>query len=160
MTGSWALYDSPVGELLLTSAGGCLTGVYFEDHRHPPEDRVELAPDGTAFVRVITQLDEYFSGSRDRFDLPLAPAGTEFQQKVWNALLEIPFGATESYGDLAARLGDPKATRAVGLANGKNPISIIVPCHRVVGADGSLTGYGGGLERKRWLLVHEGALLT
>jgi methylated-DNA-[protein]-cysteine S-methyltransferase len=104
---------------------------------------------------VRAQLAEYFAGRRRDFDLPLAPAGTPFQQRVWQALRAIPYGRTESYGALAARLGQPGAGRAVGLANGQNPIAIVIPCHRVIGAGGALTGYGGGLERKRWLLALE-----
>ncbi|MCA9677318.1 MAG: methylated-DNA--[protein]-cysteine S-methyltransferase, partial [Myxococcales bacterium] len=104
---------------------------------------------------VRAQLAAYLDGARRAFDVPLAPAGTPFQLAVWDALLAIPYGATESYGALARRLGRPHAARAVGAANGQNPISIIVPCHRVIGADGSLTGYGGGLPAKRWLLAHE-----
>jgi methylated-DNA-[protein]-cysteine S-methyltransferase len=104
---------------------------------------------------AIRQLGEYFTGQRRKFDLPLRLHGTEFQQRVWNVLREIPYGVTWSYGELARRIDNPNASRAVGLANGRNPISILVPCHRVIGADGSLTGYGGGLERKRWLLAHE-----
>ncbi len=113
-----------------------------------------------AFHHVIHQLDEYLAGTRYGFDLPLRLRGSAFQRQVWDALIEIPYGTTESYGDLARDLGDRRASRAVGLANGKNPISIIVPCHRVIGADGSLTGYGGGIERKLWLLRHEGAVLV
>ena len=105
------------------------------------------------------QLTEYFAGVRTAFDLPLDPPGTPFQRQVWDALRTIPYGVTTSYGELARRLGDPRGTRALGAANGKNPIPIIVPCHRVVGARGELTGFGGGLDRKRWLLEHEGALL-
>ncbi|WP_223789248.1 methylated-DNA--[protein]-cysteine S-methyltransferase [Marinicella meishanensis] len=105
--------------------------------------------------RAKSQLREYFAGQRQSFDLPLAPQGTEFQQRVWQALLTIPYGQLASYRDMAQQLQQPKAVRAVGAANGKNPISIIVPCHRVIGANGSLTGYAGGLERKRWLLQHE-----
>ena len=102
--------------------------------------------------QALGQLAEYFAGSRQDFDLPLRPQGTAFQQTVWQALLDIPYGTTESYGELARRIGQPTASRAVGLANGRNPISIVIPCHRVVGANGSLTGYGGGIERKRTLL--------
>jgi methylated-DNA-[protein]-cysteine S-methyltransferase len=105
---------------------------------------------------AIRQLSEYFAGSRRVFDLPLRMQGTLFQQRVWRQLAEIPYGTTWSYGELAKRIDNPSASRAVGLANGRNPISILVPCHRVIGADGSLTGYGGGLDRKRWLLAHEG----
>lgn len=109
--------------------------------------------------RVEAQLKEYFAGWRTTFDLPLEPSGTDFQLSVWELLRKIPYGVTTSYGELARRLGDPKATRAVGAANGANPIPIIVPCHRVVGSKGELTGFGGGIERKRWLLEHEGALM-
>jgi methylated-DNA-[protein]-cysteine S-methyltransferase len=105
-------------------------------------------------------LEEYFARARTTFDLPLDPSGTAFQRRVWDALRAIPYGATTSYGELARRLGDPRATRAVGTANGQNPIPIIVPCHRVIGAHGELTGFGGGLDRKRWLLEHEGALMA
>lgn len=156
----FADYESLVGQLRLVGEHGFLTGVYFENHVHDPVVPESARPSPEAFGHVIAQLDEYFSGTRQSFDLPLRPIGTPFQQRVWTALSDIPFGATESYGDLANRLGDRKASRAVGLANGKNPISIIVPCHRVIGADGSLTGYGGGIERKLWLLRHEGALLV
>src|ERR1700690_2867719 len=113
-------------------------------------------PSATPLPLAARQLAEYFAGARRVFDLPLALHGTPFQQRVWRALTEIPYGETWSYGQLAKRIGNPKASRAVGLANGSNPISILVPCHRVIGADGSLTGYGGGMERKQWLLRHEG----
>ena len=111
-------------------------------------------------ARARQQLTEYFGRSRTTFDLPLAPIGSAFQQRVWDVLRAIPYGTTTSYGELARRLGDPSATRAVGAANGKNPIPIIVPCHRVVGSRGELTGFGGGLDRKRWLLEHEGVALA
>lgn len=153
-------YASPIGPLQLTGCDEGLTGIYFDEHQYPPAVPAEALDDLEPFVPVTAQLGEYFSGSRTTFEVALAPQGTPFQRRVWSALLEIPYGVTESYGELARRLGDANLTRAVGLANGRNPISIIVPCHRVVGADGSLTGYGGGLERKRWLLVHEGALLA
>jgi len=110
--------------------------------------------------RAERALREYFAGERSDFgDLELDPEGTDFQRRVWNALLEIPFGVTRSYGELAQAVGSPGAARAVGLANGSNPLWIVIPCHRVIGSDGSLTGYGGGLDRKRWLLEHEGAVL-
>jgi methylated-DNA-[protein]-cysteine S-methyltransferase len=111
--------------------------------------------DDGALAALRTQLQEYFDGERTEFDLPLAPEGTSFQRKVWNALCEIPYGKTMSYGELARHIGQPGAARAVGLANGSNPLPIVVPCHRVIGADGSLTGFGGGIGRKRWLLSHE-----
>lgn len=156
-------FSTPIGELTLTASDTALTAVYFPTSRHgpPPAERNGwIEDDGThpVLARARAQLEEYFAGSRTRFDLPLDAAGSVFERRVWDALLAIPFGSTTSYGELARRLGDPRATRAVGAANGKNPIPIIVPCHRVIGADGDLTGFGGGIERKRWLLAHEGAL--
>ena len=150
--------DSPIGRLLLVSDGESLTGLHMDVPGRPVkglENWVEDAGAG-ALPMTLLQLDEYFSGRRRDFELPLRLQGTEFQQRVWNVLREIPYGQTWSYGALARRVGNPNASRAVGLANGRNPLSILVPCHRVIGADGSLTGYGGGLERKRWLLAHEG----
>lgn len=154
--------DSPIGELTLTAIDGVLSGVYMNDHRHAPE----LPPAGSkrdeeGFEEILAQLEAYFAGTLTEFDLPLTMIGaTDFQQRVWSALRDIPYGDTISYGELALRVGSPKASRAVGLANGRNPISIVVPCHRVIGASGSLTGYGGGLERKLWLLEHEVAHRT
>jgi methylated-DNA-[protein]-cysteine S-methyltransferase len=149
--------ESPIGRLLLTSDGTALTGLYMEPSRkaQSTDGCIEdvSAPPLSAAVR---QLTEYFAGTRREFDLPLRLQGTVFQQRVWRELTEIPYGETWSYGELAKRIDKPNASRAVGLANGRNPISILVPCHRVIGADGSLTGYGGGLDRKRWLLAHEG----
>ena len=156
---------SPLGELTLTASASALTGVYFPTSRHgPPErGRGNAERGGEAAQAIIAavrrQLGEYFAGSRTTFDLPLDAEGTEFEKRVWALLRAIPYGATTSYGALARRLGDPALSRAVGAANGKNPIPIIVPCHRVVGSKGELTGFGGGLDRKRWLLEHEGALL-
>lgn len=155
----YCIAPSPIGELLLFGDGVALQGLYMDSHEVWPEKKADWVWDEAPFKAVIVQLLEYFERRRTRFELPLAAVGTPFQQRVWAALLEIPFGVTISYGELAARLGDPKASRAVGLANGRNPISIIVPCHRVIGANGNLTGYGGGLDRKEWLLRHEGALL-
>ncbi len=155
----YCIAPSPIGELLLLGDGIALQGLYMDSHEVWPEKKADWVWDEAPFKAVIVQLLEYFERRRTRFELPLAPVGTLFQQRVWAALLDIPFGVTISYGELAARLGDPKASRAVGLANGRNPISIIVPCHRVIGANGNLTGYGGGLDRKEWLLRHEGALL-
>ena len=156
----WAHLDTAVGRLLLTTDGAALTGVWFERHRDGGDDRPSALQragaqdaDHPVLAAARTQLEEYFARERRVFDLPLASAGTAFQRRVWTALLDIPYGVTASYGDIARRLGLPlTASRAVGLANGSNPISIIVPCHRVIGADGSLTGYGGGLDRKRYLL--------
>ena len=152
--------DSAVGSLTLVADDGAIVGLYMNLQRHRPADDElgELVPGGREvepFKTAADQLDDYFAGALTRFDLPLAPAGSEFQQRVWAALQEIPYGQTESYGELAERIGSPGGARAVGLANGKNPIGIIIPCHRVVGADGSLTGYGGGLDRKKQLLELE-----
>ncbi len=144
-------FPSPLGDLTLTLDGSDhLTGLWRNRSAEPSWER-----DDSAFAKVCAQMDAYFAGTRHNFDLPLNLQGTEFQRSVWHGLCEIPFGETISYGELARRLGNPKAMRAVGLANGRNPISIIVPCHRVIGADGSLTGYGGGLPMKKWLLEHE-----
>ena len=142
------LHPSPVGDILLKADDdGLLTDLYL---RHD----VTEAGDGP-FDAVREQLDAYFAGELEDFDLPLEPHGTPFQLRVWDELARIPYGETISYLELALRLGDRKLVRAVGTANGRNPLSIIVPCHRVIGADGTLVGYGGGLERKRWLLEHE-----
>lgn len=150
-------FDSPIGRLLLTCDGTALTGLYMEPSRKA-QSTDSWAEDAAALplAAALRQLNEYFAGTRRTFDLPLRLAGTAFQQRVWRELTEIPYGETWSYGQLARRIGKPNASRAVGLANGRNPVSILVPCHRVIGADGSLTGYGGGLERKQWLLAHEG----
>jgi len=150
-------FQSPIGRLLLTSDGTALTGLYMEPS-HEAQSLGGWSEDATAapLTATLQQLSEYFAGARRVFDLPLRLEGTVFQQRVWRELTVIPYGETWSYGQLARRIGKPSASRAVGLANGRNPISILVPCHRVIGADGSLTGYGGGLERKQWLLAHEG----
>ena len=151
---------SPVGELLLVAGATGLSGVYFEQHRYGPRAGSVMLPagDGPA-ARILAeaahQLAEYFAGGRTRFDLPLAPRGTPFQVRVWRTLEGIRFGEAISYAELARRIGSPRSVRAVGGANARNPIAIVVPCHRVVGADGSLTGFGGGMERKQWLLRHE-----
>ncbi|HEY4022585.1 MAG TPA: methylated-DNA--[protein]-cysteine S-methyltransferase [Pseudonocardiaceae bacterium] len=147
--------ESPMGLLTLVATDGVLAGLYMEQQRHRPAEETFGELDDVPFDLVRTQLAEYFAGERTEFDLPLAMAGTEFQRSVWAALREIPYGDTVSYGQLADRLGNPNASRAVGLANGRNPIGIIVPCHRVVGSTGDLTGYGGGIERKRALLAFE-----
>jgi methylated-DNA-[protein]-cysteine S-methyltransferase len=151
-------HPSPVGELLLAGEGSSLSMIGFpagKGRRDPHQDWTE---DRSAFSAARQQLDEYFEGRLRQFDIPLAPRGTEFQLAVWEALTRIPFGQTIAYRDLAIRIGNPSAVRAVGAANGANPIPIVVPCHRVIGADGSLTGFGGGLDTKRWLLRHEGAV--
>ena len=168
MTTTCARFPSPVGELILTASDTALKGVFFPlpRNRVTPEERPDWVrddgrgPAGALLARVRWQLTEYFDGTRESFDLPLDAGGSPFERRVWDLLRTIPYGTTTSYGALARRLGDPRATRAVGAANGKNPIPIIVPCHRVVGARGDLTGFGGGLDRKRWLLEHEGALLN
>ena len=153
------IVSSPIGRLLLTGDGHALTGLWMLDARLSalgPGFGLTLSP--AAFTEVATQLEEYFAGDRKEFTVPLAPSGTPFQLAVWTQLTTIPYGSTVSYGDIARALGKRLvASRAVGLANGANPISIIVPCHRVIGSDGSLTGYGGGLERKELLLRLEGA---
>jgi methylated-DNA-[protein]-cysteine S-methyltransferase len=148
-------FDSPIGVLVLVRDDVGLTGLYLPNGHHPVAVAPDWTRDAAAFDDVRTQLEEYFAGCRREFDLPLHPIGTPFQLRVWAALLEIPYGETTSYGKTAAEIGAPTASRAVGLANGHNPIPIIVPCHRVIGANGSLTGYGGGLDAKRWLLAHE-----
>jgi methylated-DNA-[protein]-cysteine S-methyltransferase len=127
------------------------------DHKGGPAPEPAWRRDDGPFVAVCEQLTEYFAGKLQEFDVRLAPEGTEFQKRVWHELCRIPYGTSISYGELARRIGQPAASRAVGRANGQNPISIIVPCHRVIGADGTLTGYGGGIERKQWLLDHEAA---
>ena len=153
------LYDSPVGPLLLAASDAGVHAIEFHAQRHPvPRQPNWQAGDHPLLDAIATQLDGYFDGSRDGFDLPLAPRGTEFQRNVWHALATIPYGETVSYAQLASRIGKPAATRAVGAANGRNPIPIVLPCHRVIGADGSLTGFGGGLPTKRFLLELEGAL--
>jgi methylated-DNA-[protein]-cysteine S-methyltransferase len=146
---------SPLGEILLIGEGGRLCGLYMKlESGWLPRTQLGLRDDAALPV-VREQLAQYFDGARREFDLPLQLEGTEFQRRAWEALLEIPYGETRSYGEQARRIGLPDAARAVGAANGQNPVSIIVPCHRVIGANGALTGYGGGIERKRWLLAHE-----
>jgi methylated-DNA-[protein]-cysteine S-methyltransferase len=151
--------ESPVGRLLLVATDDALVGMHFPSREPPRIDAKTLArcEGHPVLARARDQLREYFAGARRVFDLPLAPRGTPFQEAVWQALRAIPFGETRSYAAIATAIGRPSAMRAVGAANGKNPIAIIVPCHRVIGADGSLTGFGGGLPRKRWLLRHEGS---
>lgn len=151
----FSVMDSPVGALLLTGNGQALTSLRMNSHTWPDLTGQDYRQDDDAFRDVRQQLEAYFAGELTRFDLPLDGAGTAFQHIVWQALTAIPYGTTETYSELARRIGNDKAARAVGLANGRNPICIIVPCHRVVGAGGALTGYSGGLERKQWLLAHE-----
>jgi methylated-DNA-[protein]-cysteine S-methyltransferase len=150
-----ATIESPIGPLTLIARDGVLTNLSMHEQRHtapPPEAAITY---DAFFKDVAAQLDAYFAGELSSFDLEMNLLGTPFQQRVWTELCAIPYGETISYGELARRVGNVNASRAVGLANGRNPISIIVPCHRVIGANGSLTGYGGGLERKTWLLEHE-----
>jgi methylated-DNA-[protein]-cysteine S-methyltransferase len=147
------MIDTPLGPLLAAATvDGALAGLWFD--RAPARDS---ARDDGAFDAIREQLDAYFAGDRHTFDLPLAAAGTPWQRDVWTALAGVPYGQTLSYGELARRLGRPTAARAVGAANGRNPLSIVVPCHRLIGAGGALTGYAGGLPRKEWLLRHEAA---
>jgi methylated-DNA-[protein]-cysteine S-methyltransferase len=153
----YTIISSPVGDLLAARDDVGLVELQLPAGKHAQRPRPGWERDDSAFDDVRTQLNEYFAGTRTEFDLPLHASGTPFQQKVWDALTRIPYGETASYGETAAAIGAPSASRAVGLANGQNPLPIIVPCHRVVGANGSLTGYGGGLETKRWLLAHEAA---
>jgi len=150
-------YSSPAGELVLTSDGEALTGLHLplRDGRPAPLPGSGWRRDEAPFRDAIEQLHAYFAGERTKFNLPLHMDGTPFQRMAWDALLTIPFGATISYAEQARRMGRPGASRAVGAANGRNPIAIIVPCHRVIGSSGSLTGYGGGLPLKQWLLNHE-----
>jgi len=151
--------NTPLGPLQLSASGAGLTGVYMQAHKQCPGTlHGENNPEHPVLVRAAQQLRAYFAGEANDFDLPLDAQGTAFQTRVWNALQTIPYGETRSYAQLAEMVGAPKAARAVGLANGRNPLSIVVPCHRVIGADGSLTGYGGGLENKRFLLKLEKAL--
>jgi methylated-DNA-[protein]-cysteine S-methyltransferase len=147
--------NSPIGELLLFGNEHGLRGLYMGGKPDPAWQR-----DDAVFANTVTQLDEYFTGARTEFDLELDMRGTDFQKKVWEALLTIPYGETRSYGEIARQIGRPDRARAVGAANGQNPIAVIVPCHRVIGADGSLVGYGGGLERKRLLLDLESGVQT
>ncbi|MYV52984.1 methylated-DNA--[protein]-cysteine S-methyltransferase [Streptomyces sp. SID3212] len=144
--------ESPLGDLTVVAEDNKLTGLYFADHRRGPAADSLGVRDEAGFEDVRRQLGEYFAGERREFALPLAPVGDAFQHRVWELLAHIPYGRTRSYGDLARELGDPALAQAVGAAVGRNPISVIVPCHRVVGADGSLVGYAGGLWRKRHLL--------
>jgi methylated-DNA-[protein]-cysteine S-methyltransferase len=151
----YTVIESPIGSLLATAVGAELSGLYMESHLRGPQPGDSWQRDDKLFVKCGEQLAAYFAGHLAHFDLPLALRGTAFQLRVWQALRAIPLGQTLSYAQLARRIGAPNAVRAVGAAVGRNPVSIIVPCHRVVGSDGSLTGFAGGLDRKRWLLEHE-----
>ncbi|GAB2674187.1 methylated-DNA--[protein]-cysteine S-methyltransferase [Saccharopolyspora gloriosae] len=154
MTTVHAVIDTPLGGLTLIARDGSLAAMHFDGGKHPPKEFGERA-DLPLFAEAQRQFEEYFERRRTEFDLPLAPRGKPFQLQVWELLKEIPYGETRTYGDLARRLGDVNYSQAVGAANGQNPLSVIVPCHRVIGADGSLTGYAGGLDRKRYLLALE-----
>ncbi|MCI3226821.1 methylated-DNA--[protein]-cysteine S-methyltransferase [Streptomyces sp. NP-1717] len=160
MTRSHTVIDSPYGPLTLVATEGVLSALYMTEQRHRPPQETFGEVDASPFGSVIDQLEEYFAGERTEFDVPLRLDGTPFQRGVWEQLRAIPYGETRSYGQLADALGKSGASRAVGLANGKNPVGIIVPCHRVIGSTGGLTGYGGGLDRKRRLLAFEGAART
>ncbi len=151
--------DSPIGELLLVGDGTSLHRLSMQHGRRPLRRDPSWTRDGAAFADVARQLEEYFTGARRAFDIPLTLNGNPFEQRVWDELLTIPYGETASYGAIARRVGSPEAARAVGLANGRNPVAVIVPCHRVIGANGTLTGYGGGLDRKRLLLDLESGVL-
>ena len=150
--------DSPVGPLMLAADDAGLRHIEFRDNRHPANRADWHGGDSEILQASEAQLAEYFAGTRTSFDLPLAPQGTAFQLQVWHELARIPFGATISYAQLAQRIGKPEAVRAVGAANGRNPLPIVLPCHRVIGADGALVGFGGGLPTKQFLLRLEGAL--
>ena len=153
----FATYESPIGELSLLSDGADLVGLYMEKHKHMREGPEAWQQDSSLplFKAARTQLSSYFAGELKDFDLPVRLEGTPFQMQVWDALATIQFGTTSTYGKLAEQIGSPKAVRAVGLANGKNPISIVIPCHRIIGSNGTLIGYGGGIQRKQFLLDHE-----
>ena len=156
----YTTFESPVGALLLAGDSNGLRLVSFESSKHAAPPQADWKEDKASFAEVIRQLQAYFRSELREFDVPLALEGTQFQLRVWNTLREIPYGETISYLQLAERIGNPKAVRAVGLANGSNPIPIIVPCHRVIGSDGSLTGFGGGLSTKKMLLELESKQLS
>jgi methylated-DNA-[protein]-cysteine S-methyltransferase len=155
-TAYYTTIDSPLGSLVALSDSESLTGLYLPHHKGWDGPDAAWVQSEAPFSAVRRQLSEYFAGTRQEFDVPLHSEGTPFQQQVWRELVRIPFGTTITYAELARRIGQPSASRAVGNANGRNPISILVPCHRVVGADGKLTGYAGGVEKKKWLLAFEG----
>jgi methylated-DNA-[protein]-cysteine S-methyltransferase len=154
------VHEGPLGPLSIVASERAVTGIYFgvSDAR-ATAPRLRAAPRGSLLAQAVRELDAYFAGRLRRFSVPLAPVGTPFQRAVWSELERIPFGETRSYAEIARALGRPSAVRAVGAANGRNPISIVVPCHRIVGSDASLTGYAGGLPKKAWLLRHEGVAL-
>jgi methylated-DNA-[protein]-cysteine S-methyltransferase len=153
----WCRIETPLGTVRIVARGDAIAGVWFDGQKYDavPDGSWRESPNAPLLRDAARQLKEYFAGRRARFDLALAPQGTAFQQSVWRAIAKVPAGRTASYGDLARRIGRPSAVRAVGAAVGRNPLSVVVPCHRIVGSDGSLTGYAGGLERKRLLLALE-----
>jgi methylated-DNA-[protein]-cysteine S-methyltransferase len=151
----WTVVATPVGEMMVIGDDDVLHFVHLPDSFHRRQFDSRRAGTPKAVVTAAEQIDAYFAGTLKEFSLPLEPSGTDFQRRVWLALAAIPYGTTESYGQLATRVGNPKACRAVGLANGRNPLPLVLPCHRVIGANGSLTGYGGGLDLKKRLLDHE-----
>lgn len=151
----YTIAPSPLGEMTLQANDEGILGIWFTTQTTRPDDLGQEHANHPVLGLALTQLNEYFSGKRTQFNLPIAAKGTAFQMQVWQALTTIPYGETWSYQELANAIGNPKAVRAVGLANGKNPVSIVVPCHRVIGKNGKLTGYAGGIERKRWLLEKE-----
>ena len=155
MTRCYTQIESPLGPLLLAADEAGLREILFVNGRHPAQPEPSWKEDRAPLNETVRQLHAYFAGELENFDLPLAPEGTPFQLGVWRRLCDIPYGETISYGELAGRIGNPKASRAVGLANGSNPIPILIPCHRVIGSNGKLTGYGGGLPIKEKLLALE-----
>jgi methylated-DNA-[protein]-cysteine S-methyltransferase len=157
MTATHTTIDSPIGQLTLVARDGVLSGLYFPGHWHMPAQEVFGTRSEGGFEQAQQQLGEYFAGERTEFELATTIAGDEFQRRVWELIDRTPYGQTTTYGEMARELGDPALAREVGAAVGRNPLSIVVPCHRVVGKDGKLTGYAGGLERKRFLLELEGA---
>lgn len=148
----YCYYESPIGKLLLVGADSYLENLYFPNKINSISLSENFEEDNSSFQQITTQLTEFFSGKRKNFQLQLRPQGTDFQLQVWRELQKVPYGKTASYGEIAARIGNPKACRAVGMANSKNPIPIIIPCHRIIGKNGSLTGFGGGLDVKKQLL--------
>lgn len=148
-------YNSPIGPLLLVGDGQCVHKIVFPQNHQPAEPDFQWVLNKEAFDSLSAELDAYFIGTLQQFTVPLNPGGTEFQQTVWQALRNVEYGATCSYRDIATAIGKPKASRAVGSANGANPIPIVIPCHRIIGTNGTLTGFAGGLHTKHWLLTHE-----
>lgn len=157
---AYTTIDTPVGEITIVGAGGVVTGVYHQHHEPEPNSWLFGARDDRALAAAADQLLEYFAGDRTDFTIATRTRGTEFQERVWGVIREIPFGETRSYGEIAAAAGNPKAVRAVGLANWANPLTVLVPCHRVLSASGKLNGYAGGIENKRRLLAHEAAVIA